>query len=1017
MEPPAKRMRLGQSPYDDNDDDEANLDELSMDPTQFDARQDPLYELDKGRAKAASRLKSAFERIFEKYERDFTDVGDEIDLETGEVIVNNGHLLSLEDEKDRNREGSISSNEEERIMRGKETKSVEASHTKSSVQSTSSTHPHPPLGFPAGPSQQVMAYQYSSPAIPPNPYGFMDPFMGHGPADPLWQTPDLPIPLYQDRFGFIGQSMGYPPSFGYGYGPMLAPGGFGHGTFGDVFSPQVPKKLPPTKAPARQLLPRVPSDADDSGEDDVLLGSNTEEVVKSVSIKSIKALPSIAAAEKTKQMTQKDAKPTSTAKKEKDTPKSRRGRPKKVAVPAKPPDSNNEANEKHGENIEANIRTGISNSTEPTNNSIVTPTLPSPPSEEHILKRKIGTELTEAELVTEVLTEVATEGDTQPVDSQRRRSSRGRKKTEFYGQITWTKSPKSNASGADAQYVKEDLVDEPPNSPPIETNRSPDHVRPEQFPQQEIMEFDSDARPEEVGKKEFSDKTHVAIPNQEYHEESPVNTGDLGEGEIPQSTLLSPPKIIESLEQSDSLFSIGGPRIDEVLTSSQDKEVSPDETEQPIDPTNEEPLVYPLEDTVQDTDSIQPNVHEGDLEGLTIEGAAIEANIETTPSCPTDKEIPAVIEEAPEASIILNDHQETPQSPTTQIQLEEATAHLPDPVPEENLFPEPEIAESEIAETESTEEEMPLKSTPSRPSLTEDSDPLSLPEEDEPTLPPARLPIISHQSKVPGLFEKAELALRPQVSRREPRTKIIQGRSSASPSKSPSPSKHRLSQSAKPGTTTPIPSTPKKRKDPQPETSHGTASARKKYALTSLIPDDPDEDDDELSVLASSVAPSPFLSSYTTTKPHSRFDAHTFLTSTPRKPNRHHGFLTGSTSTSRSALRTPHRISKRGVPPATDSRASKRRFAGGSGGSGVQSSPLARTVLNLNHREALTATPSKRGRNGGDGNGNRGRTRDRDEAGSVELGSSPVRTPGGTARRCGEGGFTCDRDFCFTCCK
>ena len=28
---------------------------------------------------------------------------------------------------------------------------------------------------------------------------------------------------------------------------------------------------------------------------------------------------------------------------------------------------------------------------------------------------------------------------------------------------------------------------------------------------------------------------------------------------------------------------------------------------------------------------------------------------------------------------------------------------------------------------------------------------------------------------------------------------------------------------------------------------------------------------------------------------------------------------------------------------------------------------------------------------------------------------SPVRTPGGTMRRCGVEGFSCDRDFCFTC--
>ncbi|KAK5133284.1 hypothetical protein LTR08_008018 [Meristemomyces frigidus] len=45
-------------------------------------------------------LKAHFERIFEKYEHDFTDVGDEIDIETGEIVVNNGHLYNMRYEAD-----------------------------------------------------------------------------------------------------------------------------------------------------------------------------------------------------------------------------------------------------------------------------------------------------------------------------------------------------------------------------------------------------------------------------------------------------------------------------------------------------------------------------------------------------------------------------------------------------------------------------------------------------------------------------------------------------------------------------------------------------------------------------------------------------------------------------------------------------------------------------------------------------------------------------------------------------
>ena len=47
-----------------------------------------------------ARLKSRFEHIFAKYGKDFEDVGDEIDLDTGEVVVNNGHLESMRHEVD-----------------------------------------------------------------------------------------------------------------------------------------------------------------------------------------------------------------------------------------------------------------------------------------------------------------------------------------------------------------------------------------------------------------------------------------------------------------------------------------------------------------------------------------------------------------------------------------------------------------------------------------------------------------------------------------------------------------------------------------------------------------------------------------------------------------------------------------------------------------------------------------------------------------------------------------------------
>lgn len=47
-----------------------------------------------------SLLKSRFESIFEKYSKDFSGIGDEVDLMSGEIIVDNGHLHSIRAETD-----------------------------------------------------------------------------------------------------------------------------------------------------------------------------------------------------------------------------------------------------------------------------------------------------------------------------------------------------------------------------------------------------------------------------------------------------------------------------------------------------------------------------------------------------------------------------------------------------------------------------------------------------------------------------------------------------------------------------------------------------------------------------------------------------------------------------------------------------------------------------------------------------------------------------------------------------
>lgn len=61
---------------------------------------DPDSELQQRRSQLDFKLKSTFESIFEKYGKDFEGIGDEIDLETGRIVVNNGHLSAMRHERD-----------------------------------------------------------------------------------------------------------------------------------------------------------------------------------------------------------------------------------------------------------------------------------------------------------------------------------------------------------------------------------------------------------------------------------------------------------------------------------------------------------------------------------------------------------------------------------------------------------------------------------------------------------------------------------------------------------------------------------------------------------------------------------------------------------------------------------------------------------------------------------------------------------------------------------------------------
>ncbi|OIW24107.1 hypothetical protein CONLIGDRAFT_649409 [Coniochaeta ligniaria NRRL 30616] len=120
MERPAKRPRVGSFLHDDEDAD----DELFLDPNEVNAQRDPAVLLEQSRAVASFKLKSRWENVFEKYEKDFTGADDIINFyteELPEVEVDNGHLRSLADADDAKSVAASESaelDEEERILHG-----------------------------------------------------------------------------------------------------------------------------------------------------------------------------------------------------------------------------------------------------------------------------------------------------------------------------------------------------------------------------------------------------------------------------------------------------------------------------------------------------------------------------------------------------------------------------------------------------------------------------------------------------------------------------------------------------------------------------------------------------------------------------------------------------------------------------------------------------------------------------------------------------------------------------------
>ncbi|KAI6082689.1 hypothetical protein F4821DRAFT_281509 [Hypoxylon rubiginosum] len=1049
MEPPSKKLKLGHAPYDD-DEEEANQDELSMSPTQFDARQDPLYELDKGRAKAATRLKSAFERIFEKYERDFTGVGDEIDLETGEVVINNGHLQSLEDEKVRAREGSIASNDEERITRTKDVGPVAKAKSKSLVKTTSSTN-HSGRDYPARSNQNGIvngAHNHSSFGMPSNPYNSPNPAMfglpmfNNGPSDPLWQTPEIPIPYHQDMFGLMGHAMGYPPSPGYGYASMLAPGGYGAGMLDGLTHHRVSSKLPYVKTPKRQSLAHAMPIEDDSEEDDVLLGSTTQETQAASTASKPGTSPPVQTKDVHANQMHVKQNDTTTSETTSEKPRRGRGRPKKDSSPAKAQ-----------EPIEESEKCSENKATDPTPDPAIEVMTSSVTTS--VSQLSSGKESTLAKQIMVKLAQIRASipHDTASLYSQSRESSQSRKPVEASDEISRVPSSEASDTSFSTAKANNDTSEALPERtiPPTEDVVSGD------YSSEESMAVQLDLAKEAHVDKEADAEPEATTQSQEDRNEPSTNQTEMEPDHASNEN--SPHTGNAEGDAADLFFTAENSQEPEISYPSQDsttkeperlpndKEAAPHNKLKLFEDIQEIGVYHTLQDLDQDICSNQGEHQVASSGNQTAKDTDLIEGTEVASNDPVVNRIVNTLEATHESDIAFNSSQELTQSPL-RTESEEISTQL-----------------SEIQQRRDT----PLHATIMEPGVLTEDTPLTIPtscgtypfcfknnsplltdrtEKTDPILPSTKPAY--HEKDAPLSNNLTETACEIRCGAHIECKEACQSKQAHEPEigkpqsshaerievtfrqppahTGPSPGCEQNSPDSLPGSgwgfpnPRPIPSTPKKRQEPGPaepgSRSRLSTPAKKSYPLADLIP--ALDDEDELSLLSSDVQSSPFsFDSFHTkpdhTKPKDSRNSGWLSASnssekkTPRRTGRHHAYLEGSGYSTNDKHQqilqqmrghTPRRL------PFTESRAGKKR-AFNAVSNGPQSSPLARTAVTRNlDLDVLTSTPSRR------------LSKHKNKA-VVELEeeSDGVRTPGGTVRKCGVDGFVCDRDFCFTCCR
>ena len=200
MERPLKRRRLSSTPeYPEND----NLEEDDQESTEE-------WDLQAARAQNDMRLKSIFEGIFSKYGKDFTDIGDEIDLQTGKIVVDNGHLSGMHEEDDagQDTEGWLheAASSDEDAAEDQDTGAEDAHGTSEEASGpfmndeTAKSSVNNALVDPEFASRvdkvdkvDKVNKDIKSPIVEAQTVPSIEPFgKDPGPMDPVWQVPELP---------------------------------------------------------------------------------------------------------------------------------------------------------------------------------------------------------------------------------------------------------------------------------------------------------------------------------------------------------------------------------------------------------------------------------------------------------------------------------------------------------------------------------------------------------------------------------------------------------------------------------------------------------------------------------------------------------------------------------------------------------------------------------------------------------------------------------------------------------